>query len=97
MGGMDAFAAQISLAELDPALAEQEARWVAAAVAGKPKCTECGHPLHAKASVDALAGPSCAAKVGRIVIAARNARIGEIAASRKARHSARRRRARSAA
>ncbi len=83
---------QISLFDLDPELAAREAEWIARAAAGKPVCTQCGRPVHAQASVDALVGSGCAAKVGRIVIARRNAAAGELAATRRARANAKRRR-----
>jgi hypothetical protein len=89
---MNAFAGQLSLSELDPALAAQETAWLAAAP-GPVKCSECGHVLHSEESKAALAGPHCAAKVGRIVIAHRNAaRAQAMAATRQARRSARRQR-----
>lgn len=90
--GMDAFSGQISLFDLDPEMAAREAEWIAAAAAGKPLCSCCGRPVSAQASVDALVGSGCAAKVGRIVIARRNAKAGALAATRRARVSAKRRR-----
>lgn len=43
----------------------------AAAAASRPTCSECGHRLRSRKSIEDEIGPCCAAKIGRAVVRAR--------------------------